>query len=462
VTCKPFSAGKHETLLSITIDGKNHPVKLTCITGPLLQIEPKKIQWVGVDVGSAEYQDLALKNVGGEALQLDLAGTEILQDKSAFSMDLSLLKSTIAVGDSQTLSVKFAPTEYLDYSATLQIASNSISATDSVDEVSLLGSSLPKAALDPELLDFGCVKAGETQKASVKISNVGAGSLSLELKSSALDGTIFELVDYDEAELVAIAPNDSSAIEVSCSPTEKGNVTADLVIADESTGAAGDLIIPLACSTGSACGLSSEVLDWGVVKWDERAVTRALTINNTGCAEMTATVFQPAAGTGVQEFQVTSPCQPESSSVGCEFTVPLPTDSETPGSVTIDVLLDPSINPTAHSTEATVQINTDCLNQEGPLVVTLRADIAAPEDGTTGDGGDEETGATSSGDDLGAEIQDDVGGGAGSGGQTDGGTGDGCGCRTTPSQPAELPMGSVLILMLMVARVIRRRTSPAN
>ena len=465
VTCKPFEPGQHTTTLSITIDGKNHPVQLTCITGPLMDLDPSTLKWAGVDVGDAEFKDITITNLGGEALELNLSETTIVQDSDAYSMDLTQIKDVLGVGESQVLSVKFAPAEYRDYPATLNLSSNSISLDQTEGVVNLFGSSLAITELQPAVVDFGCVSPGESVNASVKISNQGAGSLSLELEETSLDGSIFEIVSYDEIKLVNIQPKNSSSIEFSCNPVSVGSFNAELTLKNDSIGATGEVKVPLLCNSGAKCELSTQVVDFGSIAWNAEPSTRTFALKNTGCAEMSATVFQPSVSDAVQEFKVVAPCEPVSDLDGCSFKVAPPSDANTPGETNIEITLDPSIQPVAHTLEHLVRVETDCLGQDGPLFVTLKAAISAPED-VGGDDAGTTTGTGTSSDDLGAEIQADGGGGDGlDSGSSDGGSGSGsdngddggCGCKTTPSQPTPIPMGSLLIVMLMLVGIVRAR-----
>jgi hypothetical protein len=449
VTCKPFGPGKHKTQLNINIDGKNQPVTLTCITGPLLEFEPKDLKWMGVNVGDASFKDVTLSNVGGAPIKLTIGETQIIQDGNAYTMDLSLISEVIEVGESQVVSIKFAPAEYRNYPATLFVASNSISANEGGNEIPLLGSSLAVPELQPEVVDFGCVALGESATESVDIYNVGAGSLSLEMQEESLDGTFFKVVDYSEIELVNIQPKSFSGIELSCTPEAVGNYNAELSLKNESLGALQALKVPLTCRSGARCELSTQVVDFGILTWKDEPVTRSFVLKNTGCAEMSATVFQPIAADAVQEFKVITPCEPTSDSEGCGFSIAAPTDAETPETKSIEIVLDPSINPTAHVLEHSVRVESDCLDQNGPLLITLKAAIEAPEDV----GGDAGTGD----DDLGAEVQAD--GGGGQDGSGTGGDDEGCGCKTTPSEPRSIPLGSVLVLMLLALGLLRTRFS---
>jgi hypothetical protein len=103
--------GEFITTLDISSNDASNPnaeIPVTARTGPRVELEPPGLGFGAVDVGESLTRTVTIRNVGETSLALD---QPVLSGVSSFTLETDDFVSTLAKGESTTLTVRYAPEE---------------------------------------------------------------------------------------------------------------------------------------------------------------------------------------------------------------------------------------------------------------------------------------------------------------------------------------------------------------
>lgn len=248
----------------------------------------------GVKVTQTKTETITISNTGEGTLEVtgvSISGSEVFTVTSATSF-------TVAPGESQEVSITFAPTEVTLYSATVTFTSNATNNGSLEVDLAGEGITLPiNITADPSSLSFGSVKIGQTKTLEVVIANPeGEGDLEIDdITSGASVYTVEEVVFP-----LIIAPNQSVELSVTFSPTEIGTFLSELTFVSNATNVLGNFTVGLS-GDGTAL-VPNGTIDPAEVSFGNIPVgmyeTADITISNTG-GDIALTIETPTfTGTG--------------------------------------------------------------------------------------------------------------------------------------------------------------------
>jgi iron transport multicopper oxidase len=177
----------------------------------LLSASPKVVPFDGVAVGRRSTQSVTVRNDGSQ--DLSFAGADAPGAPFALSAQPS---GTLAPGDSQTLTVTFAPTAPGSFSGTLTVHSSagdvSIGLSGSAGAPGRLSVSAPG--------DFGDVTVGEHADRQLVVANTGGTRLTVTKSKPPVSGAFSALDALPEG--TTLAPGASRTLTIRFAPSTTG------------------------------------------------------------------------------------------------------------------------------------------------------------------------------------------------------------------------------------------------
>ncbi len=241
-------------------------------TAPVLRVVPTAIDFGAVNAGVTKDLTLTIYNDGDDALNITSCGT--------FPTGFSLVGScptSISGGGSQTLTIRFSPTDVASYSGSINIQTN---ANDQTVNLSGQGAG-GKISISQEQIDFGTIPTGSPETVALTVTN--AGNAPMNVTSITPPSSPFFSVSYVGTPPIQLLPNTSFTILVTFSPTTANNYSSSFVI--QTNAINGNKTVNLQGFGQSAAGgtatLSPEQIDFGAIATGS-SKTIALTVTNTG------------------------------------------------------------------------------------------------------------------------------------------------------------------------------------
>jgi len=300
----PTTHGERDTTLSIVdnagdaaaTQGDQQQVGLTGFgTRPLASLEPAAgttLDFGAVAPNTAATRAVTLTNSGDAILRTgDITVDGVNAGDFAPPQPNPCAGIALAPGARCSFNVTFTPAATGTRGATLHIADDA-GAQPSVQDVMLqgIGASAASAALSPASpLDFGRLPVGTSATALVTITNTGA-SADLATGDISVTGAYsadYALPDTNPCAGIVIQAAGSCSFEVTFTPGGSGARPATLNVADDAgvqtLALTGTGVVPHAAVSPLTIAFSSTPLS--------RAVTRTVTITNTGDAGSSLVVF---------------------------------------------------------------------------------------------------------------------------------------------------------------------------
>ena len=233
----PTLNGTHTATLTIVSNGVDSGVQTILLSGnavaPTIEIIPigsvntptRMFKKTRTLVGDSLTQSFLVKNVGAGTLVINPWSGIVGEFASHYRLSRWPLYP-VSAGNTDTMSVTFAPTQDGGLPARLELYNNATNGTQYID---LFGVGVvPAIQLEPgEMLTFDSVAMGVTTCKTVRISNPGTDTLRLThnyLSSSDGDFSYTPLVGSD----TAIAPGTFRDVTVCITPLQKGTRRARL------------------------------------------------------------------------------------------------------------------------------------------------------------------------------------------------------------------------------------------
>jgi hypothetical protein len=215
---------KIESIDNLSVYGLNPGDFLIREEAPFIKVNPDSLYFGEVMLGDSSTQDLIVKNDG----ELDLTISNITTSNSAFSaVPLSFI---VNPDDSQTVVVKFSPTDTRSYSEELVISSNAGSGSDTVS----LSGAVPFSLLNlsDTQLDFDNVLINSTSQKNFTVYNDASATINLEISdiTSSNSGYTVSPTSF------SVAPGNSQEVNVSFTPLDAVTYNESLTIFHNSAG----------------------------------------------------------------------------------------------------------------------------------------------------------------------------------------------------------------------------------
>jgi hypothetical protein len=343
-----------ETPTSRTGLGAVHPAAGPAPRPDELDADVEDVAFGDVIEGHTAVREVTLTNAGGEddpvihITDVQTGGV----DAGEFDTDF-LTEVTLGPGQSWTLEVQFTPASQDPKSGTVSVLHDA-QATASPIDVPLAGTGVAprpdELDLSTTTIDFGLVDTDESASRAVTYTNAGGtGDATITLSNVRLvDNDSDEFQTDDGGGETALQPGDSLTVEVTFSPVDAGDESAQLQV-DRADGTA----VPAVDLTGegSEVTVSTDELDFGGVGVDDDA---RLTVSVTNrmpddAADPVLTVSAaPVNGADADEFETDfgDPVDLDSGE-SLDVEVTFEPEDATPKSARLDVEHDGPNSPTS-------------------------------------------------------------------------------------------------------------------
>jgi FAD dependent oxidoreductase/HYDIN/CFA65/VesB family protein/putative pyrroloquinoline-quinone-binding quinoprotein len=192
-----------------------------------IEATPPLVSFGGTSVGETLSAGATFRNVG--AAPLEIKGVRL--PSAPFSAGgVPALKSTIAPGQSITITVNFQPSAVGNFSGEIELET-----TGGNEAVGLSGSAALPGALQiaGEALDYGPVPIGTTQTESFTVTNTGGTAVTITKSKPPSGGAFAATTSLSEG--TTIAPGASVSETVAFTPTVAGPASAVWTINGEHT-----------------------------------------------------------------------------------------------------------------------------------------------------------------------------------------------------------------------------------
>ena len=264
----PTTTGTWTSNVVFTSTGGNstNTVTGTAVTPPNLSINPGSFNYGTLVIGQTSNQLFTVINTGGQTL----AGSATVAG-APYSVTAGSPFS-VAPGQTQTVTVAFAPIAAGTFSTNLIVASNGGTSTNALAGVGVTPAQL---AISPPSLNFGAIVTGGVAYASFSVTNSGGASLS----GTAAVGLPFAVVTNGSFNLAGFA---STNVVVQFAPVTTGTWTSNVVFT--TTGGNSTNAVTGTALTPGSITVTPATLDFGVLATGTTAQASFVVTNNGGIA----------------------------------------------------------------------------------------------------------------------------------------------------------------------------------
>jgi mono/diheme cytochrome c family protein len=290
----PVTAGAFTASLTLASNASNGNATLgvsgsATTPAPALTATPSAIAFGAQTIGAAAAtQTVTLANTGNVAIGFTRIG---LTGNAGFSLGVGDCGTSLAVGASCAVPVRFAPTAEGAASGALAVTSNA-----PAPQVGISGTGTKQATGTPALSETGPVAFADTQVGSsaavhtTTLSNSGSAALTISTLTLGGNQPGDFVVGGTCAANGAVAPGASCTITTAFKPVAAGARSADLLLVTDS-GAQFHLAlngsgVAVAAGTPSLT-IAPQSFDFGAVAIGGTAPTRRFTLTNSGAAALT-------------------------------------------------------------------------------------------------------------------------------------------------------------------------------
>jgi hypothetical protein len=283
VGCQGFSSGKSNTGGTQTLPG-------------VLTAAPASVTFGNVQVGTSQIQSDTLANTGSSSLTI----TQAAVTGAGFTTTGLSLPLTLAVGQSVTYSVVFAPLSAASVSGSLALT-NSASSTPLSIALSGTGVAAGGLTVSPASFTFGNVQVGLSQSQNETLSNVSAQSLTIS--QATFSGTGFSTTGLTLP--LTLTPNQTATFAVVFTPTTVGPDNGTLALTVSGSSTALDFALSGIGVAPAALSVTPASLTFTNVQVGQTS-SQTETVQNTGGANAIIS-SAPITGTGFTISGITTP-----------------------------------------------------------------------------------------------------------------------------------------------------------
>ena len=249
-----------------------------------------------VAVGNTATQSLSMTNTG--------LGTVTIASAALTGTGFTVIggnpSGTIAVGQSSTIQIQYAPTSAGAVNGSLTILSD---ASNSPLAISLTGTGTQTGlAISPSTLSFGNVIVGQTGTQSVKLTNSGNSSLTINM--ATVLGTGFGISGLSFP--TTLTAGQSVSFSAQFAPTTAGAGTGSITFTDNAPGSPQTVsMVGTGVATSSTLNANPGSVAFGSVAVGSNN-QQTITLTNSGNASVTISAVS-ATGTGFSMAGLTTP-----------------------------------------------------------------------------------------------------------------------------------------------------------
>ncbi len=183
------------------------------------------ISFGNVTVGKKQTLSASIMNTGGSNVSISKATIS----GAGFTVSGLSAGTSLAAGQSATVSLQFAPTAKGTSNGSLTVTSDASNATLTVPVSGVGTAAVGTLSANPTSLSFGNVTVGQNQSLSETITNSGAASVTIS--GIAIGGTGFTLVGASSS--VTLSAGQSTSFSVKFAPTSTGNATGSVTVTSD-------------------------------------------------------------------------------------------------------------------------------------------------------------------------------------------------------------------------------------
>lgn len=250
----------------------------------VLSASATTLSFGSVATGSTAVQSVSVTNTGTGAVDI----TQATISGSGFTVMSGNGAATLAVGQSATVQVQFAPTSAAAATGDLVVTSN---ASNPTLTIALNGTGTAAGmSVTPPSVSFGNVADGTTATQSIILKNTGTANLTVS--SASATGTGFAVTGFSAQTLT---PNSTMTFNATFTPTSTSAVSGSISVTTSLSGS--PTSIPLT-GTGTQPGMSvtPSSVSFGDVA-DGTTATQPITLKNIGTADLVVS-SESVTGTG--------------------------------------------------------------------------------------------------------------------------------------------------------------------
>ena len=239
----------------------------------VLSASATTVSFGSVPTGSTATQSLSVTNTGTASVAIAQATIS----GSGFTLMSGGAAATLAVGQSATVQVQFAPSSTATATGNLVITSD---ASDATLTIALSGTGTQAGiSVTPPSVAFGNVATGTTATQPITLKNTGTGNLTVS--SESVTGAGLSVTNFTSQTL---ASNASMTFDAVFAPTSSGSISGSISV---STSLASSPTVISLSGTGTQAAISvtpSSVSFGNVV--DDTSTSHTITLKNTGTANL--------------------------------------------------------------------------------------------------------------------------------------------------------------------------------
>jgi Cep192 domain 4/Abnormal spindle-like microcephaly-assoc'd, ASPM-SPD-2-Hydin/HYDIN/CFA65/VesB-like, Ig-like domain len=254
----------------------------------ILSASATTLSFGSVAVGSTAAQSLSVTNTGTEAVNI----SQVTISGSGFTVMSGNGAATLAVGQSASVQIQFAPTSAATAASNLIISSN---ASNSTLTIALSGTGTQGGvSVTPSSVSFGSVPDGTTATQPITLKNTGTANLNVS--SESVTGTGFGVTGFSA---VTLAPGNTMTFHATFAPTSTASVSGSISIVSDASSSPTTVALS---GTGTSPGMSvtPSSVSFGNLP-DGTTGTQIITLKNTGTGNLVVS-SESVTGTG---FSVT-------------------------------------------------------------------------------------------------------------------------------------------------------------
>ena len=310
VTFSPTTGGAKSASLTFTdnVTGSPQSVALTG-TGiaPNISISPTSAPFGNQLINtSSTPTNLTITNTGTADLTISnvaISGT----NASDFSFTAGTLPITVTAGNTTTIAVTFTPAATGSKTATLSITDN---VNGSPHTVALTGTGTAPGFSSSSSMSFGNQNVGTSSSAQgLVVTNNGTANL--VISAIALSGTNSSEFSFTSSTLpITVAPNTTTTVNVTFSPTSTGSKAATLTFTDNA-GSSPQAVSLAGIAVAPAITIAPTSLTFANQNVGSSSAAQPIQITNSGTANLNITALS-FTGTNPSDFTMTGPTLPAS------------------------------------------------------------------------------------------------------------------------------------------------------
>jgi subtilase family serine protease len=315
VTFKPTVAGAAPASLSVADSGSGSPQTIA-ITGtgmgiPVVSLSPTSLTFASTNVGSSSAaQVVTLKNTGSGALTI--SSVSITGAGAASYGQTSTCGTSLAASASCAISVTFKPTTGGTLAASLSLADNATTTTQSITLSGTGVALIPAVTLSASTLSFPVTAINPTTgyayspAQAITLKNTGTAALTLtSITLGGTNATSFTQMNNCPSSLTVSA---SCTVLTRFAPIASGSKSATLIFTDNASSATQSATLTGTGVSAPVWTLSATTLSLGASTSGTSGATQAVTVTNSSATTPVNLTSIAVSGTGAGSFVQVNNC----------------------------------------------------------------------------------------------------------------------------------------------------------